>query len=143
MDPFGAYAIASATITITGPAALQFTTQPGGAQVGQPLAPQPVVRVVDTGGNVVPAYTGPVTIGFGTNAGAANLGGTATVNAVNGVATFTDRFVNAAGNGYTLVATSGTLAVLRQGPGPVHVAFVVIDICGEWPPFVGGGPGAS
>ena len=32
--------------------------------------------------------------------------------------------------------------VRRGGPGPVTVPFVVLDRCGEWPTFVGGGAGA-
>lgn len=122
LDPLGAYAVASATLTITGPTGLQFATQPGNAQVGQRFAPQPVVRAVDAGGNVVPGYTGPITVTFGTNAGAGILGGTATVNAVNGVATFTDLFVNTPGNGYTLVASSGGLTTATSAPFNVTTA---------------------
>jgi len=36
-----------------------------------------------------------------------------------------------------------TLAVQRQVAGQAsHVAFVVTDVCGDWPSFIGGGPGA-
>ena len=37
------------------------------------------------------------------------LGGTLTVNAVNGKATFTNLTINMVGTGYTLTASSGTL----------------------------------
>jgi hypothetical protein len=36
-----------------------------------------------------------------------------------------------------------TLLVTRQTPGqPVNVPFTLFDVCGAWPTFVGGGPGA-
>jgi hypothetical protein len=236
LDPQGAYRVAEATLTVTGATRVAFATQPGGAQAGALLTPQPVVQAVDDNGAVVPGYTGPVRLAFGTNAGGGVLGGTATVNAVNGVATFTDLFVTVPAAGYTLTASSvgltpatsapftitappgppvptfcdprpkvivsavqtgpgvltatiaaqtstgtpsnalssiritkivnaavtvngapltegaaiplpnlpgATLAVQRQAAGqPSHVAFTVVDVCGEWPSFVGGGPGA-
>jgi hypothetical protein len=240
LDPQGAYRVASASLTVTGASRVAFSTQPGGAPAEALLAPQPVVQVVDEAGAVVPSYTGPVALAFGTNAGGGVLGGTATVNAVNGVATFTDLFVTVPAAGYTLTATAGslttatsapftiagppptptgtpgptfcdprpkvivsavqtgpgvltatiaaqtsagtpsnslsniritrvvnaavtvngapltegaviplpnlpgaTLALQRQAAGqPSHVGFTVTDVCGEWPSFVGGGPGS-
>lgn len=35
-----------------------------------------------------------------------------------------------------------TFTVRRNGPGGATVPFVVADVCGEWPTFVGGGPNA-
>src|SRR5207244_3076475 len=61
-------------------------------------------------------YNGPVTLAFGTNAGGGTLDGTPTVKAVNGVATFTDLLVTAAGAGYTLVASSGSLQAPTSAP---------------------------
>ena len=115
-DPDGAYGLASTTVTVTTPSKIVFVTQPGGAQAGSPLSPQPVVQIQDANGALVPAFNGPVTISFGTNAGAGILGGTATVTAVNGVATFTDLFVNAAGSGYTLVASANNLQSATSAP---------------------------
>src|SRR6185369_1034119 len=94
----------------------------GGAQAGSPLSPQPVVQVQEANSTLVPAYNGPVTITFGTNAGAGTLGGTPTVNAVNGVATFTDLFVNTAGNGYTLTASASGLSSATSAPLNVSAA---------------------
>jgi hypothetical protein len=37
---------------------------------------------------------------------------------------------------------SVVLLVTRRQAGPVHVPMVVIDRCGEWKTFVGGGPSA-
>jgi hypothetical protein len=50
-----------------------------------------------------------VTIALGNNPGNATLGGTTTVNAVNGVATFNNLTLNEPDNGYTLTASSSGL----------------------------------
>lgn len=91
-------------------AGLVFSTQPGNAQVASPLNPQPVVTVMGQDNAPFTSYSGAVTLALGTNSTAATLNGTLTVNVVNGVASFNDLSLNKAGTGYTLVATSGTLA---------------------------------
>ena len=58
----------------------------------------------------------PVTISLADNPTDAVLSGTLTVNAVNGVATFSDIKVNEAGVGYTLRATSGSLSPALSAP---------------------------
>jgi subtilisin-like proprotein convertase family protein len=81
---------------------------PATGTAGQNFAsPSPVlVDAVDTHGGIDPFYNGPVTLalGIGTN-------GTfpVTVNAVNGVATFSSLVIDTAGT-YTLGATSGSLS---------------------------------
>lgn len=103
--------------TVCGPAAkLVFSTQPGGAQVNQPLVPQPVVQVQDNFGNVVTSFNGPVTLAIANNPGGGTLNGTATVNAVNGVATFSGLSISQPGSGYTLKATSGSLTPAISQP---------------------------
>ena len=88
---------------------LAFGVQPGGARAGQPLSPQPTVRALDSNNNLVSSFTGSVTVAFGSNPGGATLNGTKTVNAVGGVATFSNLSVSAPGNGFTLVASSSGL----------------------------------
>ena len=66
------------------------------------------MRIEDGNGALVTSFSGTLTVAFGTNAGGGTLGGTPTANIVNGVATFTDLFVTVPGNGYTLVASSGS-----------------------------------
>jgi hypothetical protein len=40
-------------------------------------------------------------------------------------------------------APTTTFIVTRQAAGQAtHIAFTVRDACGDWPSFVGGGPGA-
>jgi len=67
------------------------------------------VQAEDHYGNVDQTYGGNVTLALGTNPASAALGGTLTVAAVNGVATFTGLSINVPGNGYTLQAGDGTL----------------------------------
>src|SRR5262249_13426859 len=112
----GSYALASTAVTVTGAARLAFVVQPGGAQVGAPLSPPPSVLAQDANGNPVSSFSGPVTLSLGNNPGGGMLNGTLTVSAVNGVATFSDLSISAAGSGYTLVATSGALQQTSSAP---------------------------
>jgi DNA-binding beta-propeller fold protein YncE len=92
--------------TVGGPAQLAFTPSPGGAAQNAPLSPQPVVSVEDSNGNVVGTDSSNVTIslnGPGTLTCADS--GNRTVEAVNGVATFSGCSVNTAATGDTLTAT--------------------------------------
>src|SRR6266699_62684 len=86
-----------------GPATqLQFTIEPTTVTAGAPLDPE---------GNPVPGFTGNVTVAFGGTSGAGvTLGGTTTVAAVHGVATFGDLTVSKAGTGYWLTGSSTGLA---------------------------------
>ena len=69
-----------------------------------------------------------VTLSLGNNPGGGTLGGTLTVAAVNGLATFNNLSINAAGSGYTLVATDTT------GPGTLTVTSAPFTI--DNPPTV-------
>jgi hypothetical protein len=100
--------------TVTAGCALRFTTQPQGARVGQaitgtafdPGGPAVAVSVVDGDGTVIATSTAAVTLALGLGAPAdATLSGTKTVNAVAGVARFTDLKIDLSGS-YTLAATS-------------------------------------
>jgi len=67
--------------------------------------------------------TAPVTliITAGTGTNGATLSGATTVNAVNGVATFSGLIIDKAGTGYTLTATIGTLtAAISSAFNVVH-----------------------
>ncbi len=88
-----------------------FTAQP---TTTLPLATMNPVQVTvrDASGNTVTSYSGPVTVAIGQNGGllvAGTLSGTKTINAVNGVATFSDLSIDQPGNGYTLIVTAGGL----------------------------------
>jgi sugar lactone lactonase YvrE len=88
---------------------LAFTTEPGGANTGNNLTPQPVVTVEDGQANAVASDTGSVTIAL-TGAAGAQLTCTSglTVAEVNGVASFHGCSVDTSGT-YTLTASDGSL----------------------------------
>ncbi len=89
---------------------LAITTEPSSTNTaGTAFATQPVVTVLDADGNTVTGSTASITLAIGTNPGSGTLSGTATVNAVNGVATFSGLSINKSGTGYTLAATSSGL----------------------------------
>ena len=67
------------------------------------------IKAEDRFGNVVTSFTGKVTIALANNPGRSTLGGTLTVTAVKGVASFSGLALNKAGNGYALKASSGSL----------------------------------
>jgi hypothetical protein len=129
VDPLGAYAIASTTITVT-PAPVM-------------CAPRPHVQVATTklGSGQLRAILGAQTnVGTTTN-GLSSVRITKIANAavtVNGAAA-------AEGQTVTLPANSqqATLLVTRATGGQATtVSFAVTDACGEWKSFVGGGPSA-
>src|SRR5947199_402606 len=95
-----------------GPAThLEFTVEPSTATAGAALAPPLQVTALDGAGNPAPTFTGNVTVAFGGTSGAGlTLGGTTTVAAVNGVATFGDLTVSQTGTGYWLTASASGFA---------------------------------
>ena len=100
--------------TVTSACAVVFGVQPQNTLVTQaitgtaysPTGPAITAEVVDQGGHVVTSSTAPITVALGNNPGGSTLGGTTTVNAVNGVASFTGLSLNKPADGYTLSASS-------------------------------------
>src|SRR5207247_1915110 len=75
------------------------------------LGPSFEVRASDAAATRVPTFRGNVTVAFGGTSGeGSTLGGTTTVAAVNGVATFGDLTVSQTGTGYWLTASATGLA---------------------------------
>jgi len=101
-------ATSSATLDVLGITQIVFGAQPGPAVKGFPLSTQPVVKIEAANGDVASTYNGPVTIVLkdGTGTLGAVLSGATTINAVGGVATFTDLAIDRAGAGYILTATA-------------------------------------
>ncbi|MHA8065014.1 hypothetical protein, partial [Aquirufa aurantiipilula] len=85
-----------------------FGTQPSNAVAGASISPDITVRIEDANGNLV-SSTASVTLAIGNNAGSGTLSGTASVNAVAGVATFSGLSINKVGTAYTLAASSSGL----------------------------------
>ena len=124
----------STSLTVTGAptgqaAQVVFTVQPSNATAGVAISAAIEVELRDAGGNVVTDARDAVSLGIATNPGGAAILGTATVNAINGVASFSGIAVDKVGTGYTLTATSGALSAATStsfdiSPGaPASLAF--------------------
>ena len=103
-------AITTSAIAVTPAAATQLvvTTQPT-ASVTAGAAMTVKVSAEDRYGNVATSFTGSVTVALDNDPGSAALGGTLTVSAVEGVASFATLAVDLVGTGYTLKATTSGL----------------------------------
>jgi uncharacterized repeat protein (TIGR03803 family) len=102
----------SFTVTPAAASKLVFAQQPTNVAAGSAISPAVTVSVEDQFGNVVTGNTSNVTLAVATGPG--TLGGTVTVAAVNGVATFNNLSLITAGN-YTLNATDGALTSAASG----------------------------
>lgn len=116
----------SPTFTISAAPATQlvFTQQPTAGVANAALAPPVVVEARTAANDLASGFNGNVTIAIGTNPGGATLGGTLTVAAVNGVATFSDLSLSAVGTGYTLAASSPGLTGATSGAFNITAAAV-------------------
>ncbi len=108
---------------------LAFTTGPSNRVVGQPFSPPLKVEIQDGSGNLIPSNAS-VTI---TASQGNPVTGTATVNAVAGVATFSNLAINTVGTGYTLTAHSGSLINAVSDPFDVTQGSTTISITGRNP----------
>jgi len=97
-------------ITAGLPVRLSFTVQPSSVAAGTTIAPGVQLTALDAMDNLVPGFTGNVTVAIGTNPAGGTLSGTRTIAAVAGVATFSTLSIDKAGDGYTLAATTPDLA---------------------------------
>jgi hypothetical protein len=113
------------------PSRLGFLTQPSSAGAGATITPPVRVAIQDQFGNTVTNSAASVSLAIGTNPASGTLSGGGAVGAINGVATFSNLSINAAGSGYTLVARSGSLATATSAGfsigsgGGNRLAFVV------------------
>ena len=82
------YSTITETLTATEGVAstLTRTVRAQDAPIGNPFLTQPVYQVTDAAGNPITSFNGPITI----SASQGTLGGTKTIDAVNGVAVFKD-----------------------------------------------------
>jgi hypothetical protein len=97
------------------------TTQPSGAFNGSEFSTQPVVKITDSGGNIITTSTVNVVASLASGTG--TLSGTTTVVAVNGIATFSNLKITGTGNhtltftpaGGLTATTSNTITVAELG----------------------------
>ncbi|MGA3068008.1 MAG: hypothetical protein ABSF29_14280, partial [Tepidisphaeraceae bacterium] len=109
----------SFTISPAAPSQLAYSVQPGDVTAGAADAPSIVVDVEDQYGNIVTTDSSNVTLEIATGPGV--LGGTDTVAASDGVATFTNVKLNTAGS-YTLTAEDASLSTTRSSSFTVNPA---------------------
>jgi hypothetical protein len=93
---------------------LALAQEPASTTTNSTLAPI-TVDVEDSSGDLVSSDNSDVTLAIGTGTTGATLGGTTTVAAVGGVATFNNLTLNAPGT-YTLAATDGSLTSATSSP---------------------------
>ncbi len=100
------------------PAVLAVITDPSSTSSLSPIAPPVVIAILDAAGNAVTSATNPVTLAITAGSGTAGaaLGGTRTVNAIGGLATFSTLTVDRVGTGYRLDATAAGLASVTTAP---------------------------
>ena len=121
---------------------LVFGTQPVSTVAGANI---PVtVKITDTYGNVMTSATNAVTLAFQNNpsiGGAGVLHGTLTVNANNGIATFSDLWIDKTGIGYTLKATAASPIITVPVSNSFNINPAAIDhftVAGITNPVVAG-----
>ncbi|WP_020475027.1 DUF4465 domain-containing protein [Zavarzinella formosa] len=98
---------------------IAFVQMPVAGIVGVPLAPALILQVRDAFNNPV-NVSEKASVRLLNNPSAATLGGTTSVNLVNGMATLSNLTVSKAGTGYTFLVSTATL------PGIVSPAFDVL-----------------
>jgi hypothetical protein len=133
---------------------LAVTRQPAGAVDGAAFTTQPLVQVRDAAGVVVAGASAAVTASIASGPG--TLGGTLTVTAVNGVATFTDLRITGTGahtlrfsaTGLTAATSASVSVTVAQAPPPPPPGgYKAPDIAfhdfnnGGWGPFTNETPG--
>ena len=111
----------SFALSVGAPSKVMVTTQPSGAFTGTVFSTQPVVKITDAGGNTITSSTASVVASIATGSG--TLGGTTAINAVAGVANFTNLKITGTGDhtltftpaGGLTAATSNTVNVAVLG----------------------------
>ena len=109
----------SFTIDATTATKYVFAQGPSDSSAGSAISPAVVVDIEDQYGNVVTTYTQNVTLSV--NSGPGVFSGTSSVNAVAGVATFSDLILDTAG-AYTIDAANGILSFALSGSFNVSAA---------------------
>ena len=122
---------AQVTVTPAPPSKVAFVVQPSSVEAGEAITPAVQVEIQNLLGGRVTTSSATVTLSLADNPGSATLGGTVSVAAVNGLATFSNLTLNRPAVGYRLAAASTGLTgatsnafTVTSGP-PVSLRFVV------------------
>lgn len=116
--------ITSTSASVVANPQLSFSSGPSDTEIGSGQTIQ--VALTNADGSVATAYTNTITLGIDTDPADVSLGGTTSVAAVDGVATFSGVSLSHAGTNYRLDATS---------PGLTTVVSTDFDVA----PHTGGG----
>jgi hypothetical protein len=129
VQPGGFTSVASGSLTLSAgaPAGVDIHGQPANGVVDKHIGGPITVAVVDAYKNTDTSSSALVTLRIASGPAGAKLGGTTTVRAVHGVATFTDLTLNVAGT-YTLEATGGTLTPDFSNPFTIKAADISDDV---------------
>jgi hypothetical protein len=98
------------------------------ANLNTAISPSPVVTVRNKDGTTASGYTGNVTMALSENPTNATLGGTVTVAAAAGVATFSNLTLNRSGKGFKLRATGAEQSGVTPRP-TTSAAFTIPTRC--------------
>ena len=113
---------------------LTFVQEPSNASALVAISPAITVAVQDAFGNTVTTDTRSVTLSIGTNPSGGVIGGTTTVAAAGGVATFSTITIDKAGTGYRLIASSSpALTVDTSGTFNINAATATKLVFGTQP----------
>lgn len=112
------------------PARLAFVQQPTETEIGFAISPAIQVAIQDSAGNTATSATHSVTIALEGGPGSTLLG-TTTVDAIDGIATFSDLSVDGSGTGYTLVATAPGLKAAASATFDIVFLFARVSAGGS------------
>lgn len=135
-----AAAVVVVTLVVTGcsdstspskPSHLAFTVEPSDAAAGGNIVPGVAVAVRDDAERTVWSWTDTVRLSLDAGMGSATLLGTTSVAAVSGTAVFQGLRIVGIGEGYRLVATSGTLPDAVSQPFTVHEVFTAQSVTAD------------
>src|SRR5205809_2403596 len=113
------------------PAQLAFTVQPTNTTIEATISPAVQVEIQNAAGVRVAGARDPVTLGIGTNPGGGTLFGTTTVNALDGIASFSGLAIAKPGRSYALVASSGSLDPATSAAFNVVLGLVALSAGGS------------
>ena len=106
---------------------LAFAVQPSDTLLQQVITPAVTVRIEDDFGNLVSEASDAISIALEANPSGAELSGTLTRVASQGLAAFTDLQLNVSGSGFTLMADGVDLASTESNPFDIINPFTVTN----------------
>ena len=130
----------SNAVTVAPSAATQLSITPlpsSSVAAGTPFSL--VITAKDANNNVATGFSGIVVVSLSSNPGGAILGGTLSVSAVGGIATFAGLTINIPQTGYTLQVSSGNLSTTSQAVTVIPGAATQLDITAQPPTGINAG----